>query len=318
MHDDRYLITGGTGFIGVYVARKLRAIGTPVALLDLKPDLELLDLVAGPGARDELTLLQGDVAAAAEVFGAVSASGATVIVHLASPLPPESERDPSASLHAMTHAQVNVLDAARLLGARKIIWASATSVFGHPKHHGGIDRPVPNDAAHHPETLYGICKSANERLARLYWARFGVASVGLRLCQVYGPGKKRGRPFGYRMFEHAVLGIPFEVPNGDDIVNWQYVEEVADLILVAAAADTASGDSFNTSGDVVSTREAVGLLSKLAPQARLTVLPGAASLTQRFDTSALEKATGFTFRVGVAEGFARTIETLQHWKRTTA
>ena len=107
------LVTGGTGFVGVYVVRDLLAAGRRVAVFDLRPDLDLLDLVAGESARERVEVLHGDVTAGGELGAAVERTGARLMVHLASPLPPQSERHPSSSLGGMTAAQINVLDTVR-------------------------------------------------------------------------------------------------------------------------------------------------------------------------------------------------------------
>jgi hypothetical protein len=101
------------------------------------------------------------------------------IIHLASPLPPETEEDATATVQQMTQSHINVLEAARMFGVRRVVYASASaSILGRVTYHGGIDVAVANDTPHHPETLCGICKSTNERIAALYWNRFGIDSIG--------------------------------------------------------------------------------------------------------------------------------------------
>ena len=308
------LVTGGTGFVGVYVVRDLLAAGRRVAVFDLRPDLDLLDLVAGESARKRVEVIEGDVTAGGELGAAVERTGAQVMVHLASPLPPESERDPSSGLAGMTAAQINVLDAVRRFEMRRVVFASAPSVFGSPRHHGGVDRPIANDAPHVPETLYGIWKSANERLAEHYWTRYGVDSIGLRFCQGYGPGKKRGRPYGYLMFDAALNGEPCRVPYGDDDINWQYVEDMSRLIVVSCNVQTPGHRCFSTSGEVLAMREAVDILAGLAPEARFELEPGVADFPWRYDTSVLEAEIGFDTCTSVRDGFRRTVDTMRTWR----
>lgn len=311
-----HLVTGGTGFLGSYVVRDLLAAGEEVTVFDLRPDEQTLSLIAGADALERCRIIRGDVTVAAQVLGAAHAAKPRSIVHLASPLPPDSEWDPTVSLSQMSQGHVNVLEAARHFAVDKIVWASATSVFGRPESHGGPDAVVADDAPHHPETLYGIFKSANERLSALYWSRYRVESIGLRFCQGYGPGKKRGRPFGYQLFEHAVLGKPYTLPYGDDVINWQFVDEMAGIIVRAVRAKKGPARVFNTTGEVITTKQTIGILEKLCPQSRFDAEPGTAGLVWRYDASGLERELGFRTRVGVEDGFARTIATMRQWMKS--
>jgi UDP-glucose 4-epimerase len=311
-----YFVTGGTGFFGCYVVRELLRQERPVTIFDLHPDLELLDLVAGPNASQRATVVRGDASQAVQLLGAVRQAAPEVVLHLASPLTPETERDATHALQQMTQAHINVLEAARLFGLRRVVYASATSsIFGRAEQHGGLDVAVPNDAPHYPVSLYGICKSTNERLARLYWERFGIDSVGLRFCQGYGPGKRRGgQPFTQDMFDKGLHGEPCRIPHGDDLVNWQYVEEIATIIVQAGLVGRLDTRVFNTTGHVVPVRSAIDVLSSMRPQASFQLEPGTTGLVWRFDTSLLEKELGFRWRVTIEEGFRKTIDTLHAWR----
>jgi UDP-glucose 4-epimerase len=308
------LVTGGTGFLGCYVARDLLASGHRVSLLDIRPDLPALAQIAGLDAAARCRILPCDVTMQAQLFAAVRAALPDAIVHLASPLPPDTERDAGASLQQMTHAHLSVLEAARLFGVRKVVWASAPSVFGPPSFHGGPDALVGDDAPHHPTTLYGICKSANERLSAWFGNRHGVESVGLRFCQGYGPGKRRGRPFGYEVFEHALARLPYTLPAGDDVINWQYVEEMSDIVLRALDAPPGPARTLNTTGEVVSTKDTLALLRRLCPGVAFSAAPGVSGLVNRYDVDRLERETGFRSRVTAEEGFRRTLATMAAWR----
>lgn len=309
-----YFITGGTGFIGAHVVKALLPRGRPITLFDLHPDRATLALVAGGEALASAAIVEGDAAQPGELFRAIADSKAECVIHLASLLPPAAEREASASLNAITSAHIAVLDAARAFRLRRVVWASATSVFGRPHWHGGPEASVDDDAPHYPETLYGITKSANERLSALYFERHGVDSIGFRFCQGYGPGKKRGRPFGYRLFECALLGEPLAVPYADDVVNWQHVRDIADILVRGLDAPPTTTRVFNTSGEVITMAESLEIIAELAPQARFMPEPGVTGLVWRYRTERLAREIGFRDPTPVRAGFAETLATMRAWR----
>ena len=175
---------------------------------------------------------------------------------------------------------------------------------------------MPNDAPHYPESLYGIGKSANERLAALYWKRFNLDTLGVRFCQGYGP-TRRGRPFwpfGDNIFENIFRGLPIRVPFGDDVVNLQYVEEMSAVTVQASSVPPTRTRVFNTTGEVLPVRKAVEILSGLAPNARFEMEGGKTGLLWKFDVSRLEQEVGFRSRISAAEGLQRTLATLRAWE----
>lgn len=316
--NRRVVVTGGTGFIGCHLAGELVRHGYEPVLLDVAPDLDNLRLIAGDYVADTAKILTCDVTNPFDVLGAVGTILPEVIIHLASPLPPDTERDATETFRRMVGGHTNVLEAARLWKTRKVVWASATSVFGPPEAHGGPQTPIRNSAPHYPSTLYGIAKSTCERLSGVHRTRHNVDSVGLRLAQGYGPGKKRGRPFGYELFERAVSGVAYEVPFGDDLVNWQYVGDIASILAKAGETGLLEPIALNTTGVVLTMRESVAILSQICPQASLSVLPGTTGLVWRYDVSELQRAIGDMKVTGVREGFAKTVSEMTAWQTRIA
>lgn len=296
----RCLITGGTGFLGLRTAELLSEAGHEVILADVRGR-----------ADDRWPVLSVDITSAADVFAAVGETRPDYVIHLASLLPPNSEASLSRAEAVILHGFAVVLEAARIFSTRRVVWASATSVFGEPAYHGGLEVSVRNDAPHYPTTIYGIFKSACERLGQLYWSRHGIDTIGLRFAQGYGPRKARGRPFGYELFEAAAAGGRYSVPYGDDLVNWQYVDDIADLLVRALALPPTETRVFNTSGEVISMRETVRLLRELAPECELTLEPGVTGLAWRYDTALLERDFGPVSITPAHVGFARTIDQLR-------
>jgi nucleoside-diphosphate-sugar epimerase len=155
--------------------------------------------------------------------------------------------------------------------------------------------------------VYGATKSLGEFLVDYYQKEYGVQTVGLRFTAVYGVGRDRGKSsFTTEMIRKAVAGEPYEVPYGDDILDWQYVEDVSRLILTASDAGPVRTRVFNTKGDLRPVNDGVAYLRMLAPDARLTVAPGTFGITWDFDTEPLRKELGFTPEFSMEDGIHRT------------
>jgi hypothetical protein len=104
------------------------------------------------------------------------------------------------------------------------------------------------------------------------------------------------------------------VPYGDDIVNWQYIEDMTNLVVQACNAQRTTTRVFSTTGAVLTMRESIALLASMLPQARLDFEPGTMGLAWRYDTAPLEKELGVRGFTAVRDGFARTIAVLQNWR----
>jgi len=116
---------------------------------------------------------------------------------------------------------------------------------------------------------------------------------------------------GYQLFEHALLGLSYRVPCSDDLVNWQYVEDIAAVIVRALHVPTTRTRVFNTTGEVITMRQTVDVLAELLPNARLELEPGRTGLVWCVDAAALREQLGVGAPVTVREGIARTVATLR-------
>src|SRR2546427_631534 len=98
----------------------------------------MLNLIAGPTVSQRTQIVRGDITQPGQLFGAMHEHRPDVIIHLASPVPPETELDATVTLQKITKGTVNVFEAGRIFGVRKVVFASASSsVFGPAEHHGG-------------------------------------------------------------------------------------------------------------------------------------------------------------------------------------
>ena len=223
-----YLITGGTGFIGSYISRALVRLGEKVIAYDLSPNSTIIDMIMSPEEKTSLSIVSGDVSDFLQLARTIAENKVTKIIHLSSLLHPASNQNPPLAEKVNNIGMVNVLECARLFTIKKLVWASSVVVFGPPQMYS--QEYLANDAPHAPIHLYGACKSHCEFLANHYHNTWGVDHIGLRFTIIYGPGRTRGATsFVHKLMIEPALGKPAVVPYGDEIIDWQYVEDIASL-----------------------------------------------------------------------------------------
>lgn len=303
----RILMTGGTGFIGSYVARRLLARGDDVVAYDLLPDRNTLQQILTPDEAARVEIVAGDVTDLPHLLATVKRVRPERIVHLAYLLTTACQANPPLALRVNGEGTLNIFEAARALDIPRVVWASSIAVFG--RRSVGPDGIVANDAPHDPATIYGACKSLNERYARHYARFYGLDLVGLRFPVVYGPGRARGGgQFVHELIERPALGLPGRVPYADEQVNWGYVEDIAGAIVAAIDAVEPRTRIYTIGGAVATVREAAEHVRSVLPDADLTLeTSGTTGLLARFDTAPATAELGWRPQIDLAEGIRRTI-----------
>lgn len=231
-------MTGGAGFIGANLARRLRARGDDVVVVD---DLST-------GLRDNLReldveLLEGTILDAALLDRAMR--DATAVVHLAArPSVPRSIADPVASHLANATGTVEVLEAARRAGDLHVIVASSSSVYG-----ANPTLPKREDLVAMPLSPYAASKLATESYALAYQHSFGLPVLAFRFFNVFGPLQPAGHAYAAVVpaFVSAALeGRPLTVHgDGKQSRDFTYVDTVTEVIADAIARRVTSPTPVN-------------------------------------------------------------------------
>jgi UDP-glucose 4-epimerase len=301
-----YLVTGGSGCIGAYVLRDLLRRGEKVVNFDADPSGGVLAQVLAPESRALVTTIRGDIRDSYQINRVMKEQKVEKIIHLASLQIPASNADPASAVAINVGGLMNILESARVFPLKSIVWASSVAVFGPPSDYP--DGPLANGSHHRPGSVYGATKSLGEFLLDFYRKEYGIQSVGFRFTAVYGVGRDRGRSsFTTEMIRKAVAGEEYEVPFGDDILDWQYVEDVSRLIVTASDAGPTRTRVFNTKGDYRPVKDGVEYLRRLMPEARLTIAPGAFGITWNYDTEPLVRELGFVPEYSMEEGIYKTL-----------
>ena len=231
-------MTGGAGFIGANLSRRLREQGNDVVVVD---DLSTGDL---ENLRDlDVTLVEGTILDP-EILD-VAMQDASAVVHLAArPSVPRSISDPVASHLANATGTVEVLEAARRAGNLHVIVASSSSVYG-----ANPTLPKREDLATMPLSPYAASKLATESYALAYQHSFGLPALAFRFFNVFGPLQAAGHAYAAVVpaFVSAALeGRPLVVHgDGKQSRDFTYVDTVTEVIADAIARGVTSTSPVN-------------------------------------------------------------------------
>lgn len=185
---SRNLITGGTGLVGVYLARQLLADGEEVVLFARRAEL--------PGGAADLAgrvaLAGGDVGELVQVLEAVRRYRVDCIYHSAAVLSAACEASAAAGFRTNVGGTLNVLEAARLLDVADVMFIGSGTTYGL----ANVPRRVTDDTPQRPENMYGTTKLCAEMLGLQYHRQYGVNFRGARYAMVVGPGRRITHHFG--------------------------------------------------------------------------------------------------------------------------
>ena len=306
------LVTGGLGFIGSHLARRLVDEGAVVTLVDsLIPEYggnqfnieDIADRVRVniSDVRDEhglRYLIQGqDI-----LFNLAGQTG-----HL------DSMTDPQTDLDINGRAQLSILESCRQYNPTiKIVFASTRQIYGRPDY-------LPVDEQHlvRPVDVNGINKAAGERYHILYNDVYGIRACALRLTNTYGPHMRirdARQTFLGIWIRRLLEGQPFEVWEGAQLRDFTYVDDAVDALCRAALDEAADGRTFNLGGlEVISLQDLAELLIRVAgsgsyetrtfPEERKRIDIGDYYSDDRLIRSTL----GWEPQVRLEDGLARTL-----------
>jgi uronate dehydrogenase len=183
---QRILITGAAGSLGAHLRGGLTHLAPRIRLLDLRD--------MGEAAAHE-EIVQANLADREATFEAVR--GCDAVVHFAG----HPREQTAAEILADTlPASCHVFEAARLHGVRRVVYASSIHAVGyHP-----VEAVPDTEARHRPDTFYGLTKTFTEDLASLYWDKWGVESVCLRICSCFPEPKDRRMLWSWLSFADCV------------------------------------------------------------------------------------------------------------------
>ena len=242
----RALITGGLGFIGSALARRLVAMGAEVTIVDsLIPEYGgSLRNVQGMEGKVHINI--SDVRDVHSLPHFVR--GQDYLFNLAGQTSHmDSMNDPQTDLEINARAQLSTLEACRRHNpCIRIVFASTRQIYGKPDY-------LPVDEKHplRPVDVNGINKLSGESYHLLYHRVHGVCSTVLRLTNTIGPRmrvKDARQTFVGVWIKQVLSGVPLDVWGGEQLRDFTYVEDAVDAFLLAALTPGAAGDVYNVGG----------------------------------------------------------------------
>jgi UDP-glucose 4-epimerase len=228
----RILVTGGAGFIGSNIVERLLELGHEPVVLDDVSSGYRDNLVAG------VAFVEGDVRSRDAVDAATERSD--VVLHLAASVGnARSIADPLADAAINVLGTLNVLEAARARGIKRIVFSSSAGIFGELK-----TLPIAEDHPQDPDSPYGTSKLAAEKMCLVYNKLHGMHNVCLRYFNVYGP-HQRYDAYGnvIPIFADCILrGRPLTIfGDGEQTRDFVNVADVATANIAAALTPGVSG-----------------------------------------------------------------------------
>ena len=303
----RWLVTGGCGFVGVNLLRRLAARNIPVRVLDSLVGGRRED-IAGLGAE----LVVGDIRDPETVGRALA--GIDVVVHLAAHTRViDSIEDPWLNFDVNARGTLTLLEAARRSGVRRFILASTGGAIL-----GEAEPPVHEDMPPRPLSPYGASKLACEGYCSAYLGSYGLETVALRFSNVYGPYSYQKGSVVAAFFKRILAGEPLVVyGDGRQTRDFLYVADLCDAVEAAAERDCA-GQVFHIASGVETEIVAIAemMLAVTGARAAIRREPALAGEVRR-NCARVDRATavlGYRPATPLADGLAATWQ----WFRTRA
>ena len=260
------MVTGGTGFIGNRIIRKLVERGEEVVCFDLAPPRANLEPYL-----DRIQLYRGDITQVPHLLEAVNTHRVHKIIHMAALLPPDTEDRPHFGMLVNIQGANNVFETARWTGVERVVYASSIAVYGVQETFG--DRPINEDDLAAPINVYGMTKAANDFAAGKYRERYGMDLRGVRICTVFGHGRVTGMTgmIGGLLMSLPAVGKPVSMPfDPEEASPMIHAEDAAEIFVQVALSDRLNHPIYISGGHLATIRDLADIVRRYIPDAQIT------------------------------------------------
>jgi len=296
--DKSVLVTGGAGFIGSQLCRRLSAYGSRVTSISRSPQIIHND--------SAITCRQVDLADAAQTQAVFKDQAPDIVFHLASHV--VGKRDPEVvetTFSSNLYSSVNLLSASLDAGVEKVVLT------------GSLEEPTPDNQWPVPSSPYAAAKLAAGNYGRMFNALYGLPVVNLRVFMVYGPGQRDLNKLVPYVITQLLKGKLPNLSSGTRKVDWVFVEDVVDGYIRSGMTQGIDGQTFDIgSGELYTVQEVVNEIFGLIGEPNK---PNFGSLEDRAmeqlrvaDVATTQATLGWHPETSIAHGLIKTIE----WYRT--
>jgi len=306
----KILVTGGAGFIGHHVVEKLQWLGHDVFVLDdlttygVVPENihQALMLERTANFKNPLYKLHIDDKVVKDIIRAIQPE---MIIHLASfPRAKIVNANPNLGAITMIDGLFNLLDASMLANLKKFVYISSSMVYGNFE--GGITE----DAECKPGSIYAAFKYSGELITIRAAQQHGFEYTIVRPSAVYGPRDVEDRVVS-KLILNAIRGGVLNVNGINERLDFSYVDDTADGIILAAFNNKANGEIFNiTRGEDRTIHEAAQIITSMVGQGEINIREKDPTMPSRgyLDISKAKDLLGFSPTINIEEGFKKYYE----------
>ena len=312
--SDLFLVTGGAGFIGSHIVRRLIERGERVRVVD---NLCTGNIARLGRVRSAIDFVEADLEDPQVCDRVVD--GVTYVLHQAAiPSVQRSIRDPLSSNRANVTATLNLLESCRTRGVGKVVYAASSSAYGNT-----AVLPKQEDMPANPLSPYALQKFVGERYARMYHELFGLPTVSLRYFNVFGPSQDPQSEYSAvipkfinKLLNSESLTI---FGDGEQSRDFTYVDNVVEANLLALTANGAVGNVCNIGcGARMSLNQLVAILEKIIGcKANVEYQPARLGDVRdsQADISRARCLLNYSPQISIEDGLSKTVDWFRAHRR---
>ena len=272
---SKILVTGGAGLIGSFVVRKLLELGHQPIVFDsftqytspLKNNYQKYIKLRFKDIEDSVIFERGTTVDREDLFNVITKHKPTKVIHLAAiPIADEAEKHIEETIKSIGIGTANILSVIKECGfVDRFVYISSSTVYG-----DFLYDPAPEDHPLNPIQRYSLVKLFGEHLTKVAGLRDNIDYVIIRPSAVYGPTDTNRRVVQI-FLENAILGKPILLyNNGEEKLDFTYVEDAAEGIVLAAFEPKARNQVFNiTNGEAKSLKDLAEILKVYFPNIKI-------------------------------------------------